>query len=908
MGDLLARLVLRSPALVLLGVVGACAFAVTQIVDFSTGQPRLRLDTSLSSILSPEDPDRAFYERVREIFGADDSLLLALRVDEGTGGVFQTAALERLVAITEALEAHESVERVVSLANADDIRSEDATLRVTPFLDESPDGPEALDELRDRIDGNPVWSGNLVSRDGNSASISVRLLPVADADFLAEGIDEQLLALARQTEGPGEIALTGGPHVRAETSRLLRSDLARVIPLIILSMAVVATLAYRSPVVAAVSIATTLVALVWALGVIAASGRSLNTITVALPPLVLIVGFAYVIHLVAAVRSIPGERHARVRQALRETTLPIVLAGVTTVAGFLALNFTGLAAVREFGTFCAIGISATLIASLTFAPACLVLWPPRASSSDDALSRFFARFADVAGQRGTEILLAGLLVVPLAIWGIGRIHVGTGMVSSFPADSPTAAHFDQIAASLEGASMLSVIVEADGRAGNFEQAKNLQAIADLTEWIETQAEVGGTTSLVDLVRVLNRGFREDAPDTLRIPTEPGLIAQLLLLGPTEDIADFVDADLQTTHVLVRSAAKGSDEIGGLARRIEAHMAETLPSGLVGRVTGNTLLLSRTVDRIAADQAGSLAWAFGSIFVVLSLLFMSPRMGFMALLPNVLPVVFYFGLLGWTGTTLNLTTGIVACLVLGIAVDDTMHFMVHFNEASRKLTDERGGARAALAAVGQPVSYTSLALVLGFLGCTAAQLQSLAEFGAMAAATLAFAWLVDVTFTPALAARMRVVTLWDLLSRDLGDEPHRTIPLFEGLSRTQARIACLMMRIQRFDAGESVVRKGDPGDEFFVVLDGDLEARVPDDSGGLVLRKLHRGDLVGEVALFEGARSADVIASTDARLLAAGGDDLHGLQRRYPRIAARVYANLSRVLASRLSDVTSRLVE
>jgi hypothetical protein len=328
--------------------------------------------------------------------------------------------------------------------------------------------------------------------------------------------------------------------------------------------------------------------------------------------------------------------------------------------------------------------------------------------------------------------------------------------------------------------------------------------------------------------------------------------------------------------------------------------------MTATLTGNTVLLTRTIDDIARGQATSLAFAFAMILGVLSILFTSVRVGLLALVPNMLPVLFYFGVLGVTGITLNSTTGLVACLVLGIAVDDTIHFLARFNDAAKRLADETKGVEAALRSVGRPVTYTTIALCLGFLVLTGSNFQNQVQFGALAAITLAFAWLLDVTFTPALATRMQIVNLFDVLTLDLGEDPHRSIPLFAGLRKTQARITALMATIVEFPEGRRVFSAGERGAEMYVVIDGELEVSVSTDSGTVRFGTFTRGDVIGEVGLFHGERTADVIACSDVRLLRLTRENLERIRRRYPRIGAQLYSNLSEILAGRVATTTDRI--
>ena len=179
----------------------------------------------------------------------------------------------------------------------------------------------------------------------------------------------------------------------------------------------------------------------------------------------------------------------------------------------------------------------------------------------------------------------------------------------------------------------------------------------------------------------------------------------------------------------------------------------------------------------------------------------------------------------------------------------------------------------------------------------------ASWGTWRAFALAFAWLTDFFLTPALCARLRIATLWDLLTIDLGREPHHSIPLFEGLAAAQARIVALMARVTEVQAGQRLYHAGEPGEALYVVIDGSLRASLPRDDGALELEVLRRGDVVGEVGLFQGERTTDVDALEKSRLLRFGQAGIEQLGRRYPRIASVVFRNLNAALAARLTRTT-----
>jgi CRP-like cAMP-binding protein len=180
-----------------------------------------------------------------------------------------------------------------------------------------------------------------------------------------------------------------------------------------------------------------------------------------------------------------------------------------------------------------------------------------------------------------------------------------------------------------------------------------------------------------------------------------------------------------------------------------------------------------------------------------------------------------------------------------------------------------------------------------------ELRNQVLFGTLSAFTMAVGWLLELTLSPAICSGIRIVTLWDLLRLDLGLEPQKSIPLFEGLTERQARIFGLMSQLVSVPAGDRLMSEGDKGNEMYIVIDGELSISLQRDGRRLELSRSTRGDVVGEIALFTEVRSADVEVVSDARLLRFGQADLERLGKRYPRVAARVYKNLNRVIAARV---------
>lgn len=901
------ELVAARPGWVLAAVLAVTLAAAAGLVDPRSGALRLRIDPSLDRLLPEDDPARRYHERARTLFGDDETVVVALESDD----LFTRGGLARVERLTRRLEALPDVHHVLSLATAPNLRAGEGGLEISSFTDTRTRGPEELARLREDVAANPLYRGRLVSEDGRMTALVVYLRGLGNRELIERGIPGRIAALAEEESGPAEVHVTGPPVVKAANARALIDSLSFALPAALILGGVVVYVAFGSLRAVLLPLAGIALAVVWMLGLLAWLGRPLNLVTAIAPPLVIAVGLAYAMHVLTAIRLPPeeeGEEEAtaegaeRVRRGLASVRLPVAITGITTAAGFLALLLNPLPAVREFAAMAVAGVLFAVVLSLTFLPAALQLSGAAAKSEDPPGARLFTTAAGVLAHYALyyrrRILVAGGVLLAASLAAMTQIQVGTDYIRDFPADAPVRTGYEAVNEALGGAASFSVVVEANLNDA-FVDPELLRELDALQRWIEAQPEVGAATSMVDPLRLLNRSLHDGDPEHFAIPESSALAKQLLVFGGGEEIESYVDSRFRTARVRVRTRAGDSASLGALQDRVRDRL-EALPLPLRGRVTGESALVTRAVEMIARGQVLSIGAALGIIYLILAALFTSFRVGLLALLPNLLPIAVYFGALGATGVTLNPTTSLIACIALGIAVDDTLHYLVRFNTDAKRLASEEKATFAALGDVLRPVTFTTLALCLGFLALMGSELRNQVHFGALAAFTLAVAWAMDITLTPALCSHVRIVTLWDVLTLDLGDQPQRSIPLFDGLSLRQARIFALMSDILDLHAGTRLVSEGEKDDrELYVVVDGRVSAWIERDGRRIELSTLSRGAVVGEVGFFSTRRSANVEVVEDSRLLRFTREDLDRLLRRYPRTAARIYRNLNHIQADRL---------
>jgi predicted RND superfamily exporter protein len=902
-------------------VLGLAALAT---LFLGTRAAHVRVEGGLENLLPAGDPEVAYYAEVRQVFGSDDVGVVGVRADD----VLAPATLEKIARVTDALARIEGVERVLSLTNAVDPAAD--VFAPPPLLPHVPPSPEEIAALRQKLSTTPLYRKNLVAEDFRGAAINVFFKPLTDAQYADLGIDARIAAVLATAGGPERFYYTGAAHVKQAAVTLMRRDLVRFTPWALAVVVVVLGLSFRTKRGVLLPLLAVLVALLWTLGILVLAGRAITIGTFVLPPLLLVVGSSYAIHVMARYYEQVDAGVARtelVVRAFERVGLPLAVSALITAIGFGALMVNRIPAIWELGCFAVVGVLCLLVTCLLVLPAALASLPPERRgprAEPRPVVRWLAALGRVVyGSRRAVFAIAGGLA-GLALLGAWRIRVDADFLQAFSPRSEVRQANEIINREIVGSNPFYIVVEG-GEPGLLRRWEVLKAIRDLERFIETLPGITSSISLVDYLELLESGLSragagdlvvDDQGHLVPAPTPPSFWEdprglEPLLAMVTASPATFravVTPDFRRANILVRTSLSGSRRIEDTLARIRAYIAEHFPARIPVRLTGSLVLLTGTTSDIVAGQIESLALALGAIFAVMALMFLSVKIGAVAILPNVLPIVIFFGVMGWLGIQLNFGTSLIAAISLGLAVDATVHYMARFNLELKGETDQLAAIRRALETVGVPIVFTTAALCLGFLVFALSSFVPIQDFGVLAGVTMAAALGTNLVVLPALLATTKIITLWDLLTVKLGRDPTRTIPLFAGLRPSQARVVVLMGKVRRFAPGETIIRQGEPSDAMHMIIDGTAEVWLRD---GAVRRRIaehHRGDVIGEMGLVRrGRRSADVVAADEVEVLTVDETFLRRIQRRYPRIAVRVFLNLTRILADRLEESNRRLL-
>ncbi len=584
---------------------------------------------------------------------------------------------------------------------------------------------------------------------------------MSDRAFISADLDSRVRGILNEETGPGRtFHVSGRPHIKSQMYAAMTRDLSRLIPIALCVVAAVLGAVSGTLRGVLLPMATVSVAVLWTFGAMAWLERPLTVLSVLLAPMLVAVGSVYGVHIVNRYEEESlggGEGRAVVGRCQQQMIVPVLIAGLTTGIGFAALAISDVPAVFEIGAFSVLGVASVTAVSLTGIPAALALLPLRERERrlvfsqylDSALDRVLASAVWVSRCHKKAVIAVASAAMLVAAELIPRIEIDTDYLSYFDEDAPVRLEFEAINRLLAGAVPLFVVIEASAP-GGLRDPHLLRSIEALQRRLDAVPGVSRTMSLVDSLRILNRAVSGDDPQAERVPDSRAAVTELLFMLPKGDSQRFLTVDHSRANVIVRTGRVGSAAMRSLADGIRAAIREQeLPEGASAQLTGNALLLNRAADGVARRQPLTVGLAAATIFALLAFGLRSLRLGLVAMVPNVVPVVIFFGVLGSGLSPLSLPTSLIGSVALGIAIDATAHYIVRYRSERLSGASPSESVSRCTHSVGRAIAIATLMLSFGFLSVTLSGFATLREFGYLSAMTMAVCGVTDLLLLPAV---------------------------------------------------------------------------------------------------------------------------------------------------------------
>ncbi len=736
--SLYEKLVLRHKTIWLLIIAFVVLFCTWQAL-------KLPIVTSTDAII-PRDEEYRFYEKFREQFGADDAVAVALKAED----VFSPEVLHYIKRLTEAFEEIQEVEDVLSLTNVEDVRGGEEIFVVEPLIgDEIPQDPKKLAFLKEQALKNPLIMGNLISSDFKNTMLLIRTTYKGeDLNFESRLLRKIRQILNRNPPPPGvELHLSGWPVVNVNMASYMNRDLMIFVPASFCFLCLLVWIFLRS-VRATVAVGIIInLSLLAAMACLKLIGGSLSPMTAILAPLTMALALADAIHLLTTYFKHHREKTPEgIKIAVAESWSPCFLTSLTTAVGFASLMISRIPSIREFGAAAAFAMFVEYFFTFTLLVFFLP-WIIKGKYSFGLSKGLVSPVANTYPRWAKGCLLLFIFLTLLSLWGLKKIRVDSDVIEFFHHQTPVYQDAIFIDKNLGGVQTIEISLETEE--GDFIDPSLLAKVDELSRYLKARPLFSKVISPAEFFKIMNRAFHNEDPRFYRLPKNRELLAQYLLLYGGTELEHFLDTSQTWARISARTPEHSSEAINREIALIKKKLDELFKDTPVKyRFTGKTYLVNRTAEDIVKSQTESLALAAIIIFGLMFLVLRSVKIGLLSIPPNMFPILANLGFMGFVGIPLNTATATISAVAIGIAVDDTIHFLVQYQRERHHLPPI-AAVKNTLEKKGLAAITTSVVLIVGFLVLVVSQFIPTVQFGKLCALVMGLALAADLFLLPAL---------------------------------------------------------------------------------------------------------------------------------------------------------------
>ena len=699
-------------------------------------------------------------EAVENTYLKNETIVMVIA--PGDNRVFTRRVLQVIKDMTAALWQTPASSRVDSITNFQHTRAEGDELIVEDLFDDIADMP--LNEIEHRRQvalQEPALLNRIISRKGDVSNILVTLNFVEKDPDVISAIAEYTRKLRddySRRYPDVEFYLTGSVMFDTAFSEVGQKDMTTLVPLMLLILVVTVGLIFRTVTATLMTLIVIIMATGTAMGLAGWLGIAINPASASAPTIILTLAVADSVHILFIMYRLMNQGKSR-REAIIESIefnfQAVFLTSLTTVVGFLTMNFSDAPPFHNLGNIVAIGITAALFYSVLFLPAALSVLPlslrvrryPRQFTIMDTIAGFVIRHR-------TAILVTTTGLVAVLGFSAAQNRLNDNWINYFSEDVPVRVATDVLEQRISGADFIEYSI-GSGRPQGINDPGFLADLERFVRWLRAHPQVERVVSVTDVMKKLNRVMHNDSEDWYRIPGQQELAAQYLLLYEMSlpyglDLNNIINVDKSATRLIITTRNLGTRALGDFDLEVQDWLRRNTPPHMHAQGTGISIVFAHLSERNIINMLTAAFGALLAISLVLIAAFRRLDIGLLSLLPNIIPATMAFGLWGLLVGEIGLGLSVVVSMTLGIVVDDTVHFISKYLRARSSFgMNQIESIQHAFTTVGPAMWTTTVALVAGFLVLMLSDYRMSADMGLLSAITISIALVMDFLLLPAL---------------------------------------------------------------------------------------------------------------------------------------------------------------
>lgn len=731
------------------------------LLGLAVGLPRVEVSTDSRAFFGANNQEYVELRRLDDTYTQPTTILLMLVPPEGEA--FSPATLLALRRITDDAWHTPYVLRVDTAINHMHTYAEGDDILVEPMLDEF---AEITEETAERFRTLALASDNLrntlLAETGEAHGLTIQVvLPddVPDARLEVEAFLAEMRAQWRVDLPSWEFRATGGLLGNNLLGRVAIQDITYLVPLALLAVVLLLTLAVGSIRIVAASVGVLICATLATYGFAGWLGVALTAGTAISPLAVMVLVSTSCVHIsLSAIRAAEnGNINGAFRHALEENIAPVTVSHLTTAFGFLCLNFAPSPPLADMGNIVAFGLVFGHAAVFVVLPSVLSRHIFTANGRLMISQTRMRRFAAWVIRNAKVFLLIFPVIGALAVVGISRIQYDDNVTRYFDDRYEFRQDADEIEARLTGLEVLQFSFAAQEGNSVFDP-DYLRAVDRFVTWLDAQPNVVSVSALTDILKDVNQSMSGDDPAAAVIADTQAANAQLMMFYELSlpiglDLNVLMDVDRTQSLVTANIRAGHSAIIRDRAQEAEDWLAANEPQ-LNSPASGASIAFARISQRNNSQMLGGFLVVLGLVSATMIVTLRSLRYGLLSLIPNLLPALLAFGFWGFFLGDVNLGSTVVTTMTFGIVVDDTVHFLMHYLRCRRRDLDARAALEETFSVSGSAILLTSVALIIGFVIMAASGFAINQHIGMLTAVVIFFALLSDLLLLPAVLVQFQ----------------------------------------------------------------------------------------------------------------------------------------------------------
>ena len=685
--------------------------------------PTIGMSKDYRVYFGPGNPQLVAFDEVQDRYTKNDNSLIILEPTT-TENAFNRDTLALAEEITEASWGLVYSLRVDSITNYQHTEAEGDDLKVADLVKDARDYNDAqLAEIREIAINEPLLIGRLTSDTGHAVAINVvHQLPGND-DSEVDEVAQEVRALrdAMLTKYPDHnIYLTGSNFMSVSFSEASQKDVASLIPLMYLVVIVFTWILVRSIAGTVATVSVIFASMLAAVGLTGIAGILFTPPSISAPIIVSTLAVADSIHVLVSMFANMREGKSKADalvESLRVNFMPIFLTSVTTALGFLSINFADSPPLRDLGNITAMGVIVAWLLSVSLLPAMMMLMPVRVPEQRNGLSVQLEKLGRFIVANRMPVLIGSVIVAGGLCALVPLNKANETFVHYFDTSVKFRNDTDWAADNITGLYTMEFDLEAPS--GSVTDPAYIKTLDDFKQWWLADPRVKHVASVSDIFKRLNKNMHGDDESYYKVPDDPELAAQYLLLYEFSlpfglDLGNQINIDKTATRFFVAFEHLEATETRAIVDDAYNWLAENAP-GMETIGVSPAVMFAYIADRNIKSMFIGMPVALIGISLLLILALASWKMGFLSLIPNLVPLGLAFGIWGIIDGKINFTMAIVLGMVIGIVVDDTIHFLSKYLRARRELNYSPENAIVyAFRTVGTALTTTSVILVAGFM--------------------------------------------------------------------------------------------------------------------------------------------------------------------------------------------------